>query len=99
MHHDDAIDVVAELTIDPDDLPDDVRVTDRVLTGLVARQDAIEGRCSGCWSEPVMLNREGRRRMWPGQKAQFEGYVRHGSTCPAQDRAVRQWLYTHRRLV
>lgn len=101
IHHDDAIDVVADMTIDPRSLPDDVQsqIPTRVYEGLRDRQEAIEGTCSGCWAGRQMLNRDMRRKMFPGKKALFDGFVRHLAGCPAQAESVRQWIYTHRRLV
>jgi hypothetical protein len=99
IHHDDAIDVVADMNIDPRTLPGDVIPSDRVMAGLQARTDAVEGVCSGCWAQRQMMNRDMRRKMFKGKKALFDGFVQHTAGCPAQDEVVRQWIYTHRRLV
>jgi hypothetical protein len=99
MHHDDAIDAVSDLTLDPRALPEGVLPTKVIQAGLEARMNAIEGQCSGCWQERILLNREMRRRMFPGKKALFDGFVKHMYGCPAQHESVRQFIYNHRRLV
>jgi hypothetical protein len=101
MHPDGTFDASSDVTIEPTAIAElGTEVPERVMAGMVARWEATyEGRCSGCGAAPTMLNRWSRRRIWPGRKAQFDGYVQHGNGCLAMAARVRQWAYENRRMV